>query len=96
MKTFLLSSNRKLGIKTLSMGQSFRKPFTVWEIKHLGCPVSIYKNFLNCFNFIVKIRRATFGSVEDASDVITFPFCGNFCLQMHRWFSWFPVDFVVE
>ena len=38
MKTFLCSSKRKLGIKTSSAGESFRKLFTVWEIKRSGYP----------------------------------------------------------
>ena len=55
--------------------------FTVWEIKRLAKVFNIYKGFVGCFEFVVKIRRDTFGSVEGASDAISFPFCGNFRLM---------------
>ena len=60
-----------------SSGESFRKLFTVWEMKRLGYP-SFKKSCFNCFDVVVEIRRDAFSSVESASNTISFLFCGNF------------------
>jgi len=54
MKTFLPSSKGKLGIKTSFTGESFRKLFTVWEIKRLGYP-AFRKVF---FNFLISLLKS--------------------------------------
>jgi len=41
------------------------------------------------------MRRDTFGSLEGASDVISFLFCRNFRIPMRRQFSRFLVDLAV-
>jgi len=74
-ENFLAFFKEETGNITSFTGESFRKLFTV-------SVSSSY--FFNCFDFVVKMRRDTFGSLEDASDVISFLFCRNFRLPMRR------------
>lgn len=53
------------------------------------------QKFFNCFDFLGRIRRNTFDSVEGTSDEISFLFCENIRLSMDRYFCQFLVDFAV-